>query len=505
MTSLGNKITIALLTAILVVMTLEGYFSFQRVRRSLLADIQREVASISRIVRATLESVGEAALSSRFEQLAPYVQDTERLLGLALYDRGGQVIALSPSLQGHALPEADITHIMTSRTPVEGLWRDHTASRYYRIEPLYNSQAQGIAAVLLLEDVSFFSRELRVQACYIGGVTFGLFVLLTGLVVLIIRQGITQPLQGFTQHLGQLGQGQVDLRAHASRRDELGRLAQAIDRVWDRVAAAQQQALMETAEKLRLERALRQSERFVALGQLASRLAHEIGTPLNIIKGRAQQLQQRATLTEKERSFLTAIVSQIERISRFIRQLLTLARRPEPRFRILSVNDVVRRSWEVIGDRGADSGVEMTLDLADNLPPILGDADQLQEVLLNLTTNALQAVGTTGRVLLSTRVRQNSDGEQPQTVEIIVRDTGPGIAPEDLPHVFEPFFTTKGAIGGSGMGLPISREIVHSHCGEISITSEPGRGTCVVVALPAADRQQASVPQPAVIAQGHSS
>jgi signal transduction histidine kinase len=147
----------------------------------------------------------------------------------------------------------------------------------------------------------------------------------------------------------------------------------------------------------------------------------------------------------------------------------------------------------------------MTLDLADNLPPILGDADQLQEVLLNLTTNALQAVGTTGRVLLSTRVRQNSEGEQPQTVEIIVRDTGPGIAPEDLPHVFEPFFTTKGAIGGSGMGLPISREIVHSHCGEISITSEPGRGTCVVVALPAADRQQASVPQPAVIAQGHSS
>jgi len=81
----------------------------------------------------------------------------------------------------------------------------------------------------------------------------------------------------------------------------------------------------------------------------------------------------------------------------------------------------------------------------------------LQEVLLNLITNALQAVGVKGQVVLSTRSRQYSDGERPQTVEIVIRDTGSGIAPEDLLHLFEPFFTTKGSTGGSGLGLPTAR------------------------------------------------
>src|SRR5262249_11818945 len=206
---------------------------------------------------------------------------------------------------------------------------------------------------------------------------------------------------------------------------------------------------------------------------------------------------QRRTLAEKDRAFLGVIVSQIEQISTFIRQLLTLARRSEPQLRAVRLNEIIRRVWEIIGDRGDIGGVEVTLELADDVPPILGDPEQLQQVLLNLSVNAVQAVGASGRVTLSTCCRPNGGPDTTDMVEAIVADTGPGIPPQDLPHVFEPFFTTKGMVGGTGLGLAICREIVLNHCGDIRVESGPGWGTRFIVALPrAADHgeRQAAAP-----------
>ena len=158
-----------------------------------------------------------------------------------------------------------------------------------------------------------------------------------------------------------------------------------------------------TTEELHLERALRHSEKLAALGRLASRLAHEIGTPLYVIQGRAEQLLQQRSLPEKDRGVINIIITQIDRISGFIRQLLTLSHRPEPQLRAISLNDVVRRVGQAIGEQRNHSGVEIVVELTEELPQILGDSDQLHQVLLNLSVNALQAVGGTGRVTLGTR------------------------------------------------------------------------------------------------------
>jgi signal transduction histidine kinase len=195
-------------------------------------------------------------------------------------------------------------------------------------------------------------------------------------------------------------------------------------------------------------------------------------------------LLQREALAEKDRAFISVIVTQIEQISRFIRQLLTLARRSEPQLRTVRLNEVVRRVWEIIGDRGNTGSVEVTLELADDVPPILGDPDQLQQVLLNLSVNAVQAVGTSGRVTLSTQFQPNGSLGTADMVEVVVADTGPGIPPQDLPHIFEPFFTTKGMIGGTGLGLAICREIILTHHGDIRVESKPGQGTRFIVVLP---------------------
>jgi nitrogen-specific signal transduction histidine kinase len=161
----------------------------------------------------------------------------------------------------------------------------------------------------------------------------------------------------------------------------------------------------ENETKLGLERDLRHSEQLATVGKLASRLAHEIGTPLNVIQGRAEQLLQRANLPEKDRAFLEVIVSQIDRISGFITQLLAPARQPAPHFRMVHLSEVVRRVWEAISDHGTAADVEIALDLVEGLPPIMGDPEQLQQVVFNLSVNALQAVGATGRITLRTRAQ----------------------------------------------------------------------------------------------------
>jgi signal transduction histidine kinase len=314
--------------------------------------------------------------------------------------------------------------------------------------------------------------------------TLLLLVVLSLIVSLVIRQSVSRPLRFVSKRIKALAQGHFSPRLDLQRHDEIGELAEEFNRLCRRLEEAQQALQTETEENLRLERELRHSEKLATVGQFASRLAHEIGTPLNVIQMRAEQLLKRASHNEKDRQLLNVIVAQIERISGFVRQLLTLARRPQLSPQWTALNDVVRRVAETIGERDHPSGITMRLELADQLPLVIGDPDQLQQVLFNLTVNAIQAMGKAGEVTLQTRIGRGTNGHQSGSVEVLVRDTGPGISPEDRGRIFDPFFTTKGAIGGTGLGLAISREIVASHRGEIYVESPPGAGSCFIVSLP---------------------
>jgi signal transduction histidine kinase len=482
--NLGTKLICSLVLAFLVVMGLDLYLSGKRIQANLLYDLRREVATISRTLQMALNRGSEEMAEQAIAPSSANPNAFENTLGAVFYDHEARVTAMSPTLQGQRLPEVDVRQVIATRTSIEGLFRTGQTQRYYRVEPIVNAAGAGIAATLLLADLPRFPREFRARAVTALWVRLGLLALLASIVAVVIRQSVARPLRTLARQAEAIGQGHFALRLRTTRRDEIGRLAQEFDRMCIRLEAASHQLAAEGEEKLRLARALHQSEQLAALGQLASRLAHEIGTPLNIIQGRAEQLVQRGTLAAKDRAFLGVIVTQIDRISGFIRQLLTLARRSEPHLRAVQLHDIVRRVAEVISDRGTAAGVEVTLDLAADLPPVLGDPEQLQQVLLNLSVNALQAVGRAGRVTLRTRCQPSGPLSPIGQSEVEVADTGAGIAPSDLPHIFEPFFTTKGQIGGTGLGLAISREIICSHQGEIRVESIPGLGSRFVVALP---------------------
>ena len=482
--SLGNRLTWFLLVGVLVVTALDLFWSLTRTRANLIADLQREVAAISRTLQVTLDISGDDTPWRYFDKLAAGISRFENILGLVFYDREGRIAATSVSLQGHTLPQVDVPRVITSRIPVEGIFNEGKARRYYRLEPISSSTGQGIGAFLVVEDLPLFTREFRGRMSQILLNTLMLLVVLSLIVSLTIRQYVSRPLRFVARRVKAIGQGHFSQRLQLQRQDEIGELADEFDRMCVRLDDAQRLLVTEAEEKLRLERELRHSEKLAALGQLASRLAHEIGTPLNVIQMRAEQLLKREAQSASDRQLLHVIVAQIGRISSFVRQLLTLTRRPEFHFHTVSLNDIAHRVWETIGSQENPSAITVRLDLAEHLPPVLGDADQLQQVLLNLTVNAIEAVESSGQITLSTHFVPALTGKG--RVEVRVTDTGPGIAPEDESHIFDPFFTTKGAVGGTGLGLAISREIVLSHRGDLQVESTPGRGSCFIMSLPVA-------------------
>ncbi|WP_375744570.1 ATP-binding protein [Corallococcus interemptor] len=233
-----------------------------------------------------------------------------------------------------------------------------------------------------------------------------------------------------------------------------------------------------------LEDQLLRAEKLATVGVLAAGVAHEIGTPLGIIRGHAEYMLQKVGGVEHPQGRgLNAIVTQIDRVSRIIRQLLDLSRLQPARAGVVPLAAVVRGLQELLDVEAERRHVHFELDVPERLPSLAADADQLQQVLLNLTLNACDACSAGGHVRLSATTCMAGDV---QAVEIRVQDDGRGIAPEHLHQVFDPFFTTKKRGQGTGLGLSVVAQIVRNHGGQVGVESEPGRGTVVTLRWPVA-------------------
>lgn len=229
-------------------------------------------------------------------------------------------------------------------------------------------------------------------------------------------------------------------------------------------------------ERQGLESQLRQTERLADLGTLAAGMAHEIGTPMNVILGRAEYLM-RKTSDESTKKGLTTIVAQVERITKIMNELLSFARQHPIERRPLAMSLVVQDIMDVIQERLEKRGIRLEVDLESNCPKVLADRDQMGQVLLNLVVNAIQSMPGGG--ILSLRLRLRNDH-----VHLSVADTGCGIPSEHVPKLFTPFFSTKEVGEGTGLGLTVVHGIIEEHQGSITVDSEPGQGTTFHIHLP---------------------
>jgi len=248
-----------------------------------------------------------------------------------------------------------------------------------------------------------------------------------------------------------------------------------------------QEHIIEGAEtKLELERSLRQSEKLATVGQLASGLAHEIGTPLNIIGGRAELIKRKLEDKEGAQKNLDIIVQQTERITRIIQQLLGFVRKKQPEQKTLKIAPLLETILGFLDHQIEKQGVRVVREISGDLPPVIGDPDQLQQVFLNLILNGIQIMPEGGTLHLSAspkRISKEGLGDnQRQYVEICVEDTGMGMKEEVIQNLFSPFFTTKDT--GTGLGLMVTQGIIQDHEGWINVESEVGKGSVFKVYLP---------------------
>jgi signal transduction histidine kinase len=241
-----------------------------------------------------------------------------------------------------------------------------------------------------------------------------------------------------------------------------------------------------------LETQLLRAEKLATVGVLAAGIAHEIGTPLGVVRGRAEYVLGKLGPGHPQGPGVAVIIEQIDRVSRTLRQLLDFSRLQATAVRPVAVGPIARDVHELLRVEADRRRVRLELDVPDALPPVAADPDQLQQVLVNLALNACDACGPGGQVRLSASPPTGAWG----LVALTVRDNGCGIPKESLNQVFDPFFTTKKRGQGTGLGLTMVAHVVRNHGGRLELESEPGQGTCVTVlwptAMPATEERHAS-------------
>lgn len=318
----------------------------------------------------------------------------------------------------------------------------------------------------------------------LGVATLSGIVILVGGVVMVGK-----PLEELIDKVHRAGRGDFDEPLKLKSTDELGRLAGALNEMCDQLSGQRQQLESETASRISTLEQLRHSDRLNTVGRMAAGIAHEIGTPLNVVSGRAEliaggQLSEGAT-----RESALAIKSEAQRITKIIRELLDFARQSTPHPARRPLNDVIESTAGLMKPLAAKHGVDLQVQLPEQ--PLLCDFDsgQIQQVLTNLMVNAIQSTDRNGQVTIDlseviTRAPDSPHDPPAPYRRIEIRDNGSGIAADDLQHIFEPFFTTKDVGDGTGLGLSISHGIVREHGGWIAVESELGQGSCFSVYLP---------------------
>ena len=238
----------------------------------------------------------------------------------------------------------------------------------------------------------------------------------------------------------------------------------------------------EVSDLKRAEREIWQTEKMSALGRLAASVAHEIGNPLGAIDIQLQLLHEDLAaadgeLTERVHRRLGIARGEMRRLEGIVQNFLRFSRPPTMHLKQVDPNDLLRHIHALVSPEAQERRIDLVLDLADGLPPITVDEDQLSQCLLNILINAFQAVDKSPQVVL----HSYRDRSSPEII-LEIRDNGAGISEESLEQIFEFYYTTKDE--GTGLGLSIAQRIVHQHGGTLEVESEEGEGTTVAIRLP---------------------
>lgn len=396
-----------------------------------------------RIVLA-FEPEGEVTASLRREEAATTRSAIEAAHTETTTDDGRRRIRVTLSILG---PDGARARLTLERSAIDGatIIRDELGDQLV---------ATGILAVVM------------------AGLAAGLGYLLIG-----------QPLARIVAQARRVGEGDLTQRLRETRSDEIGLLKRELNAMCDRLEAANARVEEESTARIETLEKLRHLDRLRTVGTLASGIAHELGTPLNVLLLRGHSLANGDLDASEVPAAGAAVVGQVEKMSRIVRQLLDFVRTRdalETRRTSVDLAGIARHAAALLNSMAKKHGVALAVS-ADEPVMIKGDFGQLEQALTNLIVNGIQAMPKGGGLEVVVRYK---DGKRGAVIE--VTDEGTGMAKDVLERVFDPFFTTKREGEGTGLGLHVSRGIVEDHGGSIRVRSEVGRGSTFELHLPSA-------------------
>ena len=239
-------------------------------------------------------------------------------------------------------------------------------------------------------------------------------------------------------------------------------------------------------ERVQLEQQLLQREKLSSIGLLAAGVAHEVNTPLAGISSYAQMLLKQISEDDPKHMLLEKIRVQTLRASGIVNNLLNFSRTGDSQFREVDVSRVLDDTLQLLEPQLRGTSIDVVKQYGEQLPAAYGNVSKLQQVFMNLILNARDAMHGGGRLTIETRLVDAS-------VVVDLRDTGVGIAPENIARIYDPFFTTKDVGQGTGLGLALSYGIIQEHGGRIFVESRPGEGAHFTIKLPTAFTRQMQV------------
>lgn len=323
----------------------------------------------------------------------------------------------------------------------------------------------SLAVTIPIEEFKKEAMDIRENVVQVVVVT----LIITVIVITILAYNLLKPIKRMVAATERVAAGDLHHSLPVKSRDEIGTLTNSFNRMIKNLKDTQDELV--------------RSEKFVSLGRLSAGVAHEIRNPLNAMKGAIVYLQRRKQHDPLILEYTQLILEEIDRLNRFVTEFLYFARQSVPNPIPTKLNNLITNTLNLFEERMREHGIKVNSSLDRSIPSLMLDRNQIEQVLMNLFINAMDAMPQGGTLEVKTSIiDEEPDMSGRRCVELVVSDSGEGISQENMKNIFDPFFSTKE--NGTGLGLPLSLGILENHGALLTVQSEEGAGAVIIVSFP---------------------
>jgi two-component system NtrC family sensor kinase len=481
------KLVLVVLASTALVLSVDGYL---RVRHELIdfrADMIDELQTLGRVLERLLTDAWRSGGQQRVMQLIADTNGTTDRIDIRWIEPDKIAAAAEPL----SLVEAQSARLLQGEAIT--IWGRNAlgALTLFQYAPIRGPNGT-LGVVELSESLAPMHAYARRTVLRTLGLWAGLVGLSGCLLFMIGLVMIGRPMRDIMEKTRRVGGGDLEGPLRLRARDEFAEIAEALNQMCDQLQASQARAHAEMTARIATLEQLRHADRLKTVGSLASGLAHELGTPLNVISGRANLITSGQLGPEDVAKSAHIIKEQVQHMATIIRQVLDFTRRKSPQRTRMDLRSLAQQSLDMIAPLAEQHQAVLVFRASPQAIHVCIEPEQIEQVIVNLITNAWQAMPQGGQIEVEV---QQQDRRPPMGLDLatapyaclMVADQGEGIREEDLLHIFDPFFTTKGTGQGTGLGLSITYGIVHDHEGWIEVANRCGGGACFRVYLPIED------------------